>query len=149
MNMLKHVWINLICIYYLNLKICYMLYTLFLFSYHSCQSSFLKFKRFKLIHLRWPPAVRIKSCLLSYTFHTIDYQEPTSNNVMKMKATVIILVWNSFQSCRPKNFKLLLLHFIAGKGICRTLLIVYLIAKWNNSFLCRINLFITYFETFY
>ena len=69
--MLKHVWINLICIYYLNLKICYMLYTLFLFSYHSCQSSFLKFKRFKLIHLRWPPAVRIKSCLLSYTFRTI------------------------------------------------------------------------------
>ena len=47
-------------------------------------SVFFKFKRFKLIHLRWPPAVRIKSCLLSSTFHTLyppgsDFKEGIQN----------------------------------------------------------------------
>ena len=56
-------------------------------------SVFFKFKRFKLIHLRWPPAVRIKSCLLSSIFHTSSYQQRTlMAHIHKIEALVIKLV---------------------------------------------------------
>ena len=72
-------------------------YTFFSFSYSRFSplllSVFFKFKRFKLIHLRWPPAVRIKSCLLSSIFHTSSYQQTTlMADIYKIEALVIKLV---------------------------------------------------------
>ena len=117
---LKHFWINLICILYLNLKICFM-YMLFSFSLlPSCQSSF------KIQKVQIDPS-KVTPCspnqILSSFFY-ISYPVPTKKGlylmIWKMKATVTKLVWDSFQSCRPKNFKLLLRHFIVGKEVCRT-----------------------------